>query len=130
MLEKDIGHIYHSLKHSKIRDDIFNLVYDKSQELSVREIATTLGYPEKNVVGALIGDKTRYKKEDSLVGIGIMEYREYDFHGYPILLFSITEAGQEIKKLDKLKDYAHDTKEPLTNESTPNNDSEEGATCK
>lgn len=76
----DIGYICNSLKNSIIRKEVYAYicnVYPK--EVSVREIAIALDYPERNVWGALIGEGKRYKQEDSLVGMGLVEYEEKIF---------------------------------------------------
>jgi predicted transcriptional regulator with HTH domain len=114
--EMDIGHIYRSLKHSKIRDEVFNLVCNDHQEYSPREIADILKLPEKNILGALIGDKSRYKKEESLVEMGVIKCHEYTIHGYTILLFSATEEGLKIYRENTLKDYAYNTNDALMSE--------------
>jgi hypothetical protein len=114
--EMDIGHIYRSLKHSKIREDIFNLVCNDIKEYSPREIADILKLPEKNVLGALIGDKSRYKKEESLAGIGVIKCHECFIHGYTILLFSATEEGLRLSRENTLKNYAYNTNDALMSE--------------
>lgn len=102
----DLGYVYHLLTHSKIRRDINSYICGiHPQSASAREIAIALNYPERNVIGALIGEGMRYKIEDSLVGMGLLECHEEIVHGYPILLFKATERGLEIE--EKLKDYAH-----------------------
>jgi hypothetical protein len=104
----DVGHISHSLKKSKLRCDVQAYVNSISPEgASSRQIATILGYPERNVIGALIGESLRYKREDSLVGMGLVECREEIVQGYPIPMFYSTEAGRDIE--DRLKDYANDS---------------------
>lgn len=130
--ERDIGNIYHSLKNSRIRDDTFNIVCNASEELSAREIAIKLGNMERNVLGALIGDRTRYKIEDSLESLGLIKRHEYNFHGYMILLFSATENGLQIYQQNKLKDYANKTKDSSLVEQSDSfkNDIEEGLACK
>lgn len=110
----DVGRVYHSLKHSQIRTDIFNFASNSYEEFSAREIAIALRFIERDVMGALIGDGERYKKESSLVGIGLFRYRECNFHAYNIPLFSVTKAGREIEEQNKLKDYAHHSKKTLT----------------
>lgn len=110
--EVDVGHISHSLKKSKLRCDVQAYVNSISPEgASSRQIATTLGYPERNVIGALIGEGIRYKREDSLAGMGLVECKEEMVQGYPILMFYSTKAGLDIE--DRLKDYANESKSIL-----------------
>ncbi len=104
--EVDVGHISHSLKKSKLRCDVQAYVNSISPEgASSRQIATTLGYPERNVIGALIGEGIRYKREDSLVGMGLIECKEEMVQGYRIPMFYSTKAGRDIE--DRLKNYAN-----------------------
>lgn len=127
--ESDIGHVYHSLKNSRIRDSVFNHICNDSRELSAREIAIILGYSERSVLGALMGDGKRYKKEDSLVGLGLMNSHQFNFHGHIVLLFSATENGREIFKQKKLKGYANNTKDASTNKAGTLKSNEECMTC-
>ena len=128
--ECDIGHAYHSLKNSRIRSNVFNYVCNSSQELSAIEIATTLGYSERSVLGALIGDGKRYKKEDSLVGLGLMNSHQYNFHGHIIHLFSATENGRKIFKENKLKEYSNNTKDASIIRADTLKSNQEGIACK
>ncbi len=127
----DVGHVYHSLKHSQIRNDIFNFVSNSCEEFSAREITIALHFIERDVIGALIGDGARYKKESSLVGIGLFKCRECNFHAYNIPLFSVTKAGRELAEQNKLKDYAQYSKKTLTSRTKDHElDIEEWTVCK
>lgn len=110
--EVDIGRVYRSLKRSTVRDRVYNYAYKEKKELSTIEISDVLHIPEKNVVGALIGDGKRYKKEESLVELGVMKSRESCIHGHTFLLVMVTEKGREIFDKNNLKDYSNTIKGP------------------
>jgi predicted transcriptional regulator with HTH domain len=126
--------VYKSLKNSKTRNKAFEYVCsnysDERGWLSAKQIANKTNYSERSVLGALLGDGTRFKKEDSLVFMGVMKYREADIYGYTIPLFSPTPKGREIFEKSKLKDYAHNTKEAPNCEEQAKKGNEEGITCK
>ncbi len=133
--EVDIGRVYRSLKHSTVRGRVYIHVCKAVTELSTGEISDALHCPEKNVIGALIGDGKRYKKEESLVELGVIKCHESTIHGHIFLLAFPTDNGLEIFNSNKLKDYANTTKNANTKKS-PNaegaliDEAEEGMMCK
>lgn len=123
--EPDLGHVFNSLKNSRIRKESYDLVCDAYPgELTSREIATKLHCSERDVVGALIGDGDRYKKEDSLTGMGVAETHERMIHGYRMLLFSATALGLKIKEQNNLKNYSYHTKTGLENKENTEKETE------
>jgi predicted transcriptional regulator with HTH domain len=115
--EVDIGHVYRSLKNSDTRNEVFSFACAECSEekkwFSVIQIAKATGYSERAVMGALLGYGKRYKVEDALVSLGLMEYKKLDLYGYAIDIFSITEHGLNICKDKKLNNYSNNLKYPL-----------------
>jgi len=57
------------------------------------EIAYNIGATSSNVIGALRGIETRYREEESLIGLNIVEER---CGGKNVRLYGITDFGKEI----------------------------------
>lgn len=92
--EPDVGHIYRSLRNSKARNKAFSYIAgisrDEPKKVSSRKISDAIGYSERAVLGALVGDGKKYSVEDSLVRMGLMAECDDNSYGHPQKLFSST----------------------------------------
>jgi predicted transcriptional regulator with HTH domain len=57
------------------------------------EIAYNIGATSSNVIGALRGIETRYREEESLIGLNMVEERS---GGKNVRLYGVTDFGREI----------------------------------
>jgi predicted transcriptional regulator with HTH domain len=89
-----------SFRRSKIR--VIILVFINRQyfrQANLKVVCKELGICPGNALGALIGSKKRYKKEASLIGLGLMERLETDVEGNKIIQYRITEKGARIASM-------------------------------
>lgn len=62
-----------SLRRSRIRLEILRVLCQTGEPMYPALLAKAIGVSYENVVGALRGLGRRYKKEDSLVGLGLVK---------------------------------------------------------
>jgi predicted transcriptional regulator with HTH domain len=62
------------------------------------------------VIGALIGYRLRYRKQDSLVYLGLASCTTAMVDGKPVMMFSVSLQGLDI--IDTLKEYRHRSNPP------------------
>jgi predicted transcriptional regulator with HTH domain len=101
----DIGRVYRPLDNSDVRRDVFGYlcsIYPGTA--SVDDISMATGHDKVEVVGALTGYRLRYRKEDSLVRLGLASSVTSMIDGKPVQVFSVPESALGIKT--GLKDYA------------------------
>lgn len=92
--------IVKSLKRSMVRTRILVFIYRQYfRQANLKLICKDLRICPGNVLGALVGYKKRYKKEASLVGLGLMERMETDMEGNKIIQYRITEKGVSIASM-------------------------------
>ena len=88
--------IVRSLRGSNVRKKIADYLFDISPSGSyVSEIAYHVETAPSNVIGALRGMNSRYRKEESLIGLNIVELMNRE-DGPDIKLYRITDFGKEI----------------------------------
>ena len=95
-LSKDLHRplVVRSLRRSNIRKKIAEYLFDISPSCSyTSEIAYNVKTTPTNVIGAMRGMGNRYKEDESLIGLGLVEEKE---SGKNIRFYSLTSLGKEI----------------------------------
>ena len=88
-----------ALRRSNIRKKVAEYLLDISPSCSyTSEIAYNVKTTPTNVIGAIRGMESRYREEESLIGLDIVEERS---GGKDIRLYGITPFGKEV--LESLK---------------------------
>ena len=83
-----------ALRRSNVRKKIAEYLFDISPSCSyTSEIAYNINTTPSNVIGAIRGMEFRYRKEESLIGLDIIELKK---GGKDIKLYGITPFGQEV----------------------------------
>jgi len=83
-----------ALRRSNVRKKIAEYLFDISPSYSyTSEIAYNINTTPSNVIGAIRGMDCRYRKEESLIGLDIIELKK---GGKDIKLYGITPFGQEV----------------------------------
>ena len=83
-----------SLRRSNIRKKIADYLFEISPSYSyTSEIAYNVNTTPSNVIGAIRGMDSRYRKEESLIGLDLVELKS---GGKDIKLYGITPFGKEI----------------------------------
>jgi len=91
--------VIRALRRSNIRKKIADYLFDISPSSSyTSEIAYNIKTTPTNVIGALRGMGSRYKKDESLISLNIVEEKDT---GKNIRLYGLTSFGKEI--LETLK---------------------------
>jgi predicted transcriptional regulator with HTH domain len=91
--------VVRALRRSNIRKKVAEYLFDISPSCSyTSEIAYNVKTTPTNVIGAIRGMESRYREEESLIGLNIVEERN---GGKDIKLYGITTFGKEI--LESLK---------------------------
>ena len=89
-----------ALRRSNIRKKIAEYLFDISPSCSyTSEIAYNVGATSSNVIGALRGMNSRYKEDESLVSLNLVEERS---GGKNVRLYGITDFGKNI--VETIKD--------------------------
>ncbi len=102
----DIGRVCHSLKRSRTRRLLYEILREKyPRKMSVEELSALSWIRPEGVLGAMIGLDDRYASEDSLVNLGLALYEEEFVYGKLARTFQATRRGLDMK--NKLKDYRH-----------------------
>lgn len=113
--EPDVGCIFHSLNNSSARYSVYEYILSMGgndpKKVSVKQISSATGFSERAVLGALIGDGSRYKVEDSLVEMGLAVVFEENSYGHILKLFSVTQTGLKLKP--PLEDYVNNNKRSI-----------------
>ncbi len=88
-----------ALRRSNIRKKVAEYLFDISPSCSyTSEIAYNVKTTPTNVIGAIRGMESRYRQEESLIGLDMVEERS---GGKDIRLYGITTFGKEV--LESLK---------------------------
>ncbi|MBU0497014.1 MAG: putative transcriptional regulator [Candidatus Thermoplasmatota archaeon] len=83
-----------ALRRSIVRKKIAEYLFDISPTYSyTSEIAYNIQTTSSNVIGALRGSRPRYKPEESLLQLGIVEERTC---GNQIRLYGLTDFGRDM----------------------------------
>ncbi len=91
--------VVRALRRSNVRKKIAEYLFDISPTYSyTSEIAYHVRTTPSNVIGAIRGMQTRYRVEESLLNLGIIEERSC---GNNVRLYSITDFGKEMLKTVK-----------------------------
>src|SRR4030042_6402039 len=86
--------VIRSLRRSNIRKKIAEYLFEISPSCSyTSEIAYSVKTTPTNVIGAIRGMGTRYKTDDSLIDLGIVEEK---LGGKNIRLYALTSFGKEV----------------------------------
>ena len=95
--------ILRSLRRSSVRKKIAEYLFEISPSFSyTSEIAYNVKTTPTNVIGALRGMGTRYKEEESLISLDMVEEKK---GGKNIKLYGLTNFGKEIMEIvDTKKD--------------------------
>jgi predicted transcriptional regulator with HTH domain len=102
----DIGRVYRSLDNSDVRKDVFGYLFSIYPGTArVDDISVDTGHDKVEVIGALTGYRLRYRKQDSLMAIGLVLCTMSMIDGKSVQVFSVPESALGIKT--SLKDYAH-----------------------
>ena len=93
--------VIRSLRRSNIRKKIAEYLFDISPSCSyTSEIAYNVKTTPTNVIGAIRGMGTRYKEEESLLSLDIVEEKS---GGKNIRLYGLTSFGKElIETMDRI----------------------------
>jgi predicted transcriptional regulator with HTH domain len=88
-----------ALRRSNVRKKIAEYLFDISPNYSyTSEIAYHVRTTPSNVIGAIRGMETRYREEESLLNLNIIEEKQC---GKNVRLYSITDFGKEMLKTIK-----------------------------
>ena len=83
-----------ALRRSNIRKKVAEYLFDISPSCSyTSEIAYNVGATSSNVIGALRGMNSRYREEESLITLELVEEKS---GGKNIRLYVLTDFGREI----------------------------------
>ena len=88
-----------ALRRSNVRKRIAEYLFDISPSYSyTSDIAYHIRTTPSNVIGAMRGMQTRYKEEESLINLDMVEEKNC---GNNIRLYGITDFGKEMLKTIK-----------------------------
>ena len=83
-----------ALRRSNTRKKIAEYLFEISPNCSyTSEIAYNIGETSSNVIGALRGMKSRYKEDESLIGLNLVEEKN---SGKNLRFYALTPFGKEI----------------------------------
>ena len=86
--------VIRSLRRSNVRKKIAEYLFEISPSFSyTSEIAYNVKTTPTNVIGAIRGMSTRYKDDDSLLSLNIVEQVET---GKNVKIYKLTDFGKEI----------------------------------
>lgn len=86
--------VVRALRRSNIRKKVAEYLFDISPSYSyTSEIAYNVGATSSNVIGALRGMNFRYKEDESLISLNVVEEKS---GGKNIRLYGITPFGKEM----------------------------------
>jgi predicted transcriptional regulator with HTH domain len=92
--------VVRALRRSNVRRKIAEYLFDISPSSSyTSEIAHNVKTTPTNVIGAIRGMQSRYREDESLIALEIVEMKK---SGNDIKLYGITPFGKEI--LESIKD--------------------------
>jgi predicted transcriptional regulator with HTH domain len=96
--------IHHSLSRSGIRRKSILFLYEKSEEFkpemyktTVFDISKNINASYQNVKAAISGNGKGYKKDESLVGLGLIAFERVG----SLIIYYLTKKGLEVAKLLK-----------------------------
>lgn len=94
--------VIRALRRSNVRKKIAEYLFDISPSCSyTSEIAYHVKTTPSNVIGAIRGMHERYREEESLLSLNIVEMKQ---EGKNIKLYGLTPFGKEIIQTLKTKD--------------------------
>ncbi len=86
--------VIRALRRSNVRKKIADYLFDISPSSSyTSEIAYNVKTTPTNVIGAIRGMESRYKEDESLLGLGLVEEKK---GGKNIKLYALTSFGKEV----------------------------------
>ena len=86
--------VVRALRRSNVRKKITEYLFDISPSSSyTSEIAYNIKTTPTNVIGAIRGMGSRYKEDESLIGLGLIEEKN---GGKNIKLYGLTPFGKEV----------------------------------
>ena len=94
--------VVRSLRGSKVRKKIVDYLFDISPSGSyISDIAYNIETSPSNVIGALRGMNLRYKHDESLIGLNIVELIKKN--NTDLKLYRLTDFGKEM--LESIKNF-------------------------
>lgn len=108
--------VYHALDRSAIRLSVLLYFLKHPEKAMITDIADSLDVSYTNVWGAAIGGNRKYRKDDSLFGLGLI-VREKSRHKF--YLYSLTPKVHVVAKMVEEADLDRDvgTDEEVRSES-------------
>ena len=92
--------VVRALRRSNVRKKIAEYLFDISPSSSyTSEIAYNVKTTPTNVIGAIRGMESRYKEDESLLGLGLVEEKK---GGKNIKLYALTPFGKNV--IESFKD--------------------------
>jgi len=89
--------VIRSLRRSRIRVAVLMFIAQSFfRQASLKELQKGLNICASNILGAIMGDGRRYKVEDSLISMGLLERAETYMGGFTIICYRLTEKGAYI----------------------------------
>ena len=86
--------VMRSLRRSSVRKKIAEYLFDISPSGSyTSDIAYNVKTTPTNVIGAIRGMNSRYRKEESLIGLNLVEKVE---NNHNVKIYKLTEFGEKI----------------------------------
>ena len=86
--------VIRALRRSNVRKKIADYLFEISPSSSyTSEIAYNVKTTPTNVIGALRGMESRYKEDESLLGLGLVEEKK---GGKNIKLYGLTDFGKQV----------------------------------
>lgn len=104
--DSDIGRVYRSLNNSESRKAVLGYLCSIYPEVaSIDDISQATTHNKVDVIGSLIGYRMRYRKQDSLVAMGLATCAVSTVDGKPVQMFSATLPALDIK--ERLNEYEY-----------------------
>ena len=95
--------VMRALRRSNIRKKIADYLFDISPSCSyTSEIAYHVNTTPSNVLGAIRGMNSRYREDESLIGLDIVELKT---GGKDLKLYSLTTFGKEVIETLKERNF-------------------------
>ncbi len=97
--------VYHALDRSAIRLYVLLYLLKYPEKAAISDIADSIDVSYTNIWGAVVGGNRKYKKEDSMLSLGLIT-REKARHN--VYLYSLTPKGYVVAKMLEEADLDRD----------------------
>jgi predicted transcriptional regulator with HTH domain len=101
----ELSDVEYSLRRSKVRHKILLFMDKVGKEASAHDISIGIGVCYSSVYGGLHGNGRHYSKDNSLLGMELVEARHLENN---LILYSLTETGRDAVRSMKLREGSHD----------------------